>query len=108
MTTAIRPLAGARRPHCTCVTVQCFDYDQAADKLGCKKSYLERHIRTLPHIKIGESTVFCDCDLRLIVQLCTVIPESVRAALRPEDAPEPEPVMTLRSIKPSGRRTAAK
>ncbi|WP_243279555.1 hypothetical protein [Streptomyces griseofuscus] len=90
------------------MAVQCFDYDQAAEKLGCKKSYLERHISTLPHIKIGESTVFCDCDLRLILQMFTVIPESVRAALQPNDSEKTEPVPTLRSIKPSGRRTAAK
>lgn len=110
MTTATLPTASSRRPHCTCVTVQNYDYDQAAEKLGCHRSFLERKISQLPHMKLGESTVFCECDLRLILQLFTVVPESVWAALTPQPDNQSIATPTLRSIKPSGagRRTAAK
>lgn len=89
------------RPHCVCVQVQNYGYDQAAAKLGCKRRFLEDRISELPHQKIGEAAVFCDCDLRVIQAMCTQIPDQVRKELGGHVAPpEAEPVTA-----PTGRRS---
>ncbi|MFJ5038026.1 hypothetical protein [Streptomyces parvulus] len=101
MKTAIR----RSRPHCTCTEVRNYDYDAAAGKLGCKKRFLQDHISSLPHQKLGESVAFCDCDLRVIQRLYTVIPDPVWEELlrqQPAEKPETETQRALRSIKPAG------
>lgn len=107
------------RPHCVCVEVRNYDYDTAAVKLGCKRRFLEDRISQIPHQKIGESVAFCDCDLRLIQAMCTVMPDPVRRELTgPVLEPEPDviaPALTavpgrrsLSDIRPAGaRRTRA-
>ncbi|MXM66737.1 hypothetical protein GR925_25730 [Streptomyces sp. HUCO-GS316] len=97
----------AARPHCTCVEVRNYDYDAAAVKLGCKRRFLEDRIRQLPHQKIGESVAFCDCDLRLIQAMCTVIPDQIRSELsgaEPEVTPQPAGRRSLRDVRPAGAR----
>lgn len=90
------------RPHCTCVVVQNVDYDGAAAKLGCNRRWLTDRISTLPHQKIGEATVFCDCDLRVIQAMCTRLPEPVRQDLAD---PDPEPGRrSLHDVRPAGTR----
>ncbi|MEU6628345.1 hypothetical protein ABZ905_08635 [Streptomyces parvus] len=97
-----------RRAHCRCETVRNFDYEEAAEKLGCKARFLRDNIRRLPHQRMGEAVVFCDCELDLIRALHTFVPPSVEALLNPP-APSaaPSEVPTLHSIRPSkGRNTA--
>ncbi|MFI9417989.1 hypothetical protein [Streptomyces werraensis] len=103
MKTALRET----RPHCTCIEVNNVGYDEAARKLGCKARFLQDRIRRLPHQKLGESVAFCDCDLRVIQQMFTVIPDQVWELLldqRPAETPMP---LSLRSIKPAGARPRA-
>lgn len=102
---------GDGRPYCTCVEVRNYDYDEAAEKLGCKRRFLEDRISTLPRQKLGESVAFCDCELRIIQQMFTVIPDTVRALIVPAwpaTGTGPEAASSLRSITPSGaiRKTA--
>ncbi|MFM9590796.1 hypothetical protein ACKI16_29840 [Streptomyces scabiei] len=105
--------AGLRsaRPHCTCVVVQNVDYDGAAAKLGCRRSWLTERIKQLPHQKIGEAVAFCDCDLRLIQAMCTAIPEQMLRDLTgpgPEPEQETPPATTgrrsLHDLRPAGAR----
>lgn len=97
-----------RRAYCRCTEVRNFDYAAAAEKLGCKRSWLEENIRRLPHQKFGQSPVFCDCELALIQAMFTVVPAGVLDLLDADQAqekqPEPEPALSLKSIAPSGAR----
>lgn len=108
----------AARPHCVCTVVQNVDYDGAAAKLGCRRGFLEDRISELPHQKIGVAVAFCDCDLRVIQAMCTVLPDQIRRDLA---GPEPEPIKavpeppaeigrrSLHDVRPAGsrrRRTA--
>jgi hypothetical protein len=94
------------RTHCTCVTVQNLDYDQAAEKLGCKPRFLQDNISRLPHQKLGEARVFCECDLRLIMRLHTVIPASVNDQMTPKtDTPA---AMPIRQIRPAQGRSKSR
>jgi len=103
----------AARPHCTCVVVQNVDYDGAAEKLGCKRRFLEDNVSRLPHQKIGEAVAFCDCDLRIIQAMCTRLPEQVLRDLTAE-LPQPETAQpapaaapgrpSLHDLRPAGAR----
>ncbi|MEU5834552.1 helix-turn-helix transcriptional regulator [Streptomyces diacarni] len=98
------------RPHCQCAVVQNYDYDTAAQKLGCKPRFLKDRINRIPHQKFGESVAFCDCELALIQAMFTVAPASidawVSAPVSGQDTPPDVPA--IRQIRPSkGRKTAA-
>ncbi|GGZ23909.1 hypothetical protein GCM10010387_16460 [Streptomyces inusitatus] len=99
-----------RRAYCRCAVVENFDYDQAADRLGCKRSWLEANIADLPHQKRGQAVAFCDCELALIQAMTTVIPVAVLALLGADQAsqdeamPEPEAVPAIARISPSQGR----
>lgn len=108
MSTALRP-GGllAARPHCTCVEVRNYDYDEAADKLKCHKRHLEDRIGQIPHQKLGMSVAFCDCDLRVIQAMGAVIPDDLRRDLFPEEPDSPAPAeqpRSLHGIRPAGAR----
>lgn len=114
MSRAVQVRAAAvfnRAEYCRCTTVQNCDYDRAAEKLGCKRRFLEDRISHLPHQKFGESVAFCDCELAIIQALFSVLPTSVEPALNqgttaPTSADTP--AATLRSIRPSqGRKRGA-
>lgn len=95
----------AERPHCTCVEVRNFSYAEAAEKLSCKRRFLEDRIRGLPHQKLGESVAFCDCELRLIQRLFTIIPDEVWERLlnqQPDETTQAPAPLSLRTIKPAG------
>ncbi|WP_439082152.1 hypothetical protein [Streptomyces sp. WL006] len=97
-----------RRAHCRCETVRNFDYEEAAAKLGCKPRFLRDRISRLPHQRMGESVVFCDCELDLIRAVHSFMPPSFEALLNPP-APSAAPtdVPSLHSIRPSkGRKSA--
>lgn len=98
----------ARREYCRCTTVRNYKYPEAADKLGCTERWLRDHISSLPHQRIGEAAVFCECELAIVQALCSVMPTSVEPALN-EAAPAPidaeSPAISIRSIRPAqGRR----
>jgi excisionase family DNA binding protein len=46
-----------------------YDYDEAADALRVDKSWLQRHIKRLPHVKFGRDVLFTDADLDEITEL---------------------------------------
>ncbi|MEU7092937.1 hypothetical protein [Kitasatospora aureofaciens] len=90
-----------------------YDYDEAAEKLRCKRRFLEDRIRRLPHMKLGESVAFCDCDLALIQRIHSVIPAEVEHLLTTPDVPPQStpntPVTPLHAIRPSqGRKRTAR
>lgn len=41
-------------------------YPQAAAELGVEESWLRRHIKRLPHTKLGRTVYFTDADLERI------------------------------------------
>ncbi|MBK3625453.1 hypothetical protein JHN59_11465 [Streptomyces sp. MBT49] len=101
--------AGVRdsRPYCSCVVVQNYGYDAAAEKLGIKRQWLEDNVGRLPRQKFGKNeAVFCDCELRLIQAMYTVAPAAAEG--RAPEAQTTATVPDIRSIKPSRarRRTA--
>ncbi|WP_328434498.1 hypothetical protein [Streptomyces sp. NBC_00425] len=97
------PRAGSR-PHCTCAVVRNYDYDQAAEKLGCKPRFLQDNVTRFIHQHIGERRLFCECELRLIQAARTVVPAQDPAApVLEDDAPA---VTTLRTIRPARARRA--
>ncbi|GHA93971.1 hypothetical protein [Streptomyces chryseus] len=101
----------ARREYCRCTTVRNYRYPEAADKLGCKEGWLRDHISSLPHQRIGEAAVFCECELAIIQALCSVMPTTVELALtQAEAAPTSaeNPAANLRTIRPAqGRKRGA-
>ncbi|MYR58859.1 hypothetical protein GTY54_22335 [Streptomyces sp. SID625] len=105
MRTAVRRPS---RPHCTCTEVRNYDYDQAAEKLGCKRRFLQDRISRLPHQRLGESVAFCDCELRIVQRLFTVIPDDIWEGLltqKPDETPttpETPALLSLHAIKPAG------
>ncbi|MFD5571956.1 hypothetical protein [Streptomyces cadmiisoli] len=106
----------ASRSHCACVVVQNYDYDEAAAKLKIKADWLKDHISTLPHMKFGHNAaVFCDCDLRLIQAINTVLPPRAAEHLTPPQQTQAESQTTapttpaytaLRPSKGRKRQTA--
>ncbi|AWK10023.1 hypothetical protein AB0K47_01190 [Streptomyces tirandamycinicus] len=99
-----------RRDYCKCTMVRNYDYGEAAEKLRCKRRWLEENISRLPHQKLGQSPAFCDCELALIQSMFTVLPAGVLDLLQAgngqTERPEPEQrsVHPLASIRPSGPR----
>lgn len=92
------------RDYCTCTVVQNYDYDRAAEKLGCKPRFLQDNISRLPHQKLGEASVFCDCELRLIMRMHTIAP--AQAAIAP---PASDPVaIQLHQIRPARGRNRSR
>jgi hypothetical protein len=104
----VKTAIGRTRPHCTCAEVRNYDYAAAAEKLGCKKRFLQDRISRLPHQRLGESVVFCDCELRIIQQMFTVIPDEIWQGLLNQDAQPAEtpqaPALSLHNIRPAGAR----
>ncbi|MBC9729890.1 helix-turn-helix domain-containing protein [Streptomyces sp. TRM68367] len=102
----------SRRPHCRCTAVRNYRYEEAAEKLGCKPRFLQENRHRIPHQKIGEAVVFCECELSIAQSLFTVLPDEFLAQF-PEFAPPsvkaqpPAAVTALAAIRPSqGRKKA--
>ncbi|MEU1815217.1 hypothetical protein ABZ543_08460 [Streptomyces roseifaciens] len=98
-----------RRPYCRCTTVRNYDYTEAAEKLRCKARWLEDNISRLPHQKLGQSPAFCDCELALIQGMFSVMPAGLLDLATAGDGhreqeTEPENVLALTAIRPSGAR----
>ncbi|WP_326780396.1 helix-turn-helix domain-containing protein [Streptomyces longwoodensis] len=82
-------------------------YAQAAALLGVEESWLRRHIKQLPHTKLGRVVYFTGADLERIDQLFHHEPATgpLANATAPATAPAPHPMSHLRPL-PS-RRSAA-
>lgn len=76
-----------------------YDYDEAAQALRVEKTWLQRHIKRLPHIKFGRDVFFTDADLDDITEL---------HRHRPKQAAAPRPVVAgpVAELKPLRRRGA--
>ncbi|MGY3199825.1 hypothetical protein [Streptomyces sp. TE5632] len=97
------------RKHCVCTEVRNLDYDEAAAALKIKRRWLEDNISRLPHQKFGANpAVFCDCDLRLIQAMNTVMPAEADAVLNPPAAEPAKPtipaVPAYAALRPSQGR----
>jgi hypothetical protein len=92
-----------RRDYCVCIEVRNWDLEQAAEKLKCRKRFLEDNLDTLPHQKLGRSVAFCDCELRLIQARFSVLPPDLGEPDREAPA-HAAPVAALAAIKPSASR----
>jgi hypothetical protein len=77
-----------------------YGYTQAAEKLahlGITKTWLQRHIKKIPHIKLGRTVFFTDEDLARI-------PELFRH--EPKTGPLAATSSPVTSLRPRGRRRA--
>lgn len=79
-------------------------FPEAAAVLRCEESWLRRHIKKLPHTKLGRVVTFTDADLKRIDELFHHEPTTGPLALAPKPAPAagPHPMGHLRPL-PSRR-----
>jgi hypothetical protein len=93
----------SRRAHCRCTEIVCLTYEEAAALLKCGERWLRDNRHKVPHQKRGETTVFCPCELRMLQELTTVLPDSTAAAAAPAT-----PAADLRMIRPAQGRGRVK
>lgn len=84
------------------MTPRNYGYDDAAERLGCKRRWLEDNIKRLPHRKFGREVAFSDADLAWIDEHHKVEPPSTGE--RQEKPADEGRELSLASIRPSGRR----
>lgn len=85
-----------------------YDYDEAAEELRVTKTWLQRHIKKLPHSKKGRVVTFTVEDLERIEALFHIEPEFGPLA-RPVPALEPaggHPLADLRPLPSRARRAS--
>lgn len=92
------------RPHCSCEDVQNISVEDAAARLGCRERLLTEHLRkrVIPHQRFGDQRVLCPCELRLAMQIFTVVPVAPAVEAKPAD--DVPAISRLRSVRPSGAR----
>ncbi|MFI0934678.1 hypothetical protein ACH4RG_23510 [Streptomyces sp. NPDC021019] len=79
------------RAYCRCEVVRNYSYDEAAALLGCKPSWLEDNVSRLPRQKFGQApAVFCLCEITLIQQMHTVVPDCVKELLAEVGTADPQ------------------
>lgn len=61
-----------------------YTYDQAIEHIPVEESWLRRHIKKLPHTKVGRTVYFTDADLTRIDQLFHHEPTTGPLAAAPE------------------------
>ncbi|MCX5201092.1 helix-turn-helix domain-containing protein [Streptomyces sp. NBC_00237] len=79
-------------------------YPEAAAILRIEESWLRRHIKQLPHTKLGRTVRFTDADLDRIDELFHHEPTSgplARAVAAPAST-APHPLAQLRPLPPRG------
>lgn len=84
------------------------NYDEAAAELRVEKTWLQRHIRKLPHGKLGRFVYFTDADIERIDALFHHEPESgplARPALVPA-TPGGHPLAHLKPLPARGSRAS--
>ncbi|MEW2568425.1 hypothetical protein [Streptomyces sp. NPDC047070] len=99
------------RPHCTCVVVQNLSVEEAADRLRCRPRKLTEELRKkrIPHQRIGDQRVLCECELQIARRVFTILP-AVPLAEEPQADSDTSNVTSLKTIKPAAgrrRKTAA-
>jgi hypothetical protein len=80
-------------------------YSQAAAELGIEESWLRRHIKQLPHTKLGRTVYFTDADLERIDALFHHEPTVGALTLVPAPASGVHPLAHLRPL-PARNNTA--
>ncbi|WP_323180382.1 helix-turn-helix domain-containing protein [Streptomyces sp. NBC_00102] len=90
--------------HETRLPISLHSYAEAAAVLKVEESWLRRHIRKLPHSKLGGHVRFTDEDLRRVVDLFHQEPSTVKLAT-PGDTGALGP---LRSLRPIPRSTVGR
>ncbi|MEU2780588.1 helix-turn-helix domain-containing protein [Streptomyces sp. NPDC007110] len=84
-------------------------YAQAAEELpGVEESWLRRHIKKLPHSKVGRAVYFTDADLERIDQIFHHEPVTgpLAAAPKPTTSAAPHPLADLRPLPRRGKAFA--
>ncbi|MFF9043285.1 DNA-binding protein [Streptomyces parvulus] len=84
-------------------------YAEAAEELpGVEESWLRRHIKQLPHSKVGRAVYFTDADLERIDAIFHHEPTTgpVAAAPAPNPAAAPHPLADLRPLPRRGKALA--
>lgn len=85
------------------------NYDAAAGELGVEKTWLQRHIKELPHGKLGRFVYFTDADLERIDQIAHYEPQVgplARPVLVPQAPAGGHPLSYLKPLAPRGRRAS--
>ncbi|MFC7906416.1 helix-turn-helix domain-containing protein [Streptomyces nigra] len=82
-------------------------YPEAAAELGVEESWLRRHIKQLPHTKLGRVVYFTDADLERIDQLYHQEPATgpLATATKPTSAAA-HPLADLRPLPRRGKALA--
>lgn len=81
-----------------------FDYDEAAAELRVSKTWLQRHIKRLPHSKKGRVVTFTAADLAAIDAMHHHDPQATAPVPAPSGG---QPLSNLRPLPArAGRRTA--
>ncbi|EGX60150.1 hypothetical protein SZN_09516 [Streptomyces zinciresistens K42] len=83
-------------------------YPDAAEELGVEESWLRRHIKALPHSKLGRVVYFTDADLERIDQLHHHEPSTGPLAAAPTPTPSAgaHPLADLRPLPRRGKKLA--
>ncbi|MFC5217271.1 helix-turn-helix domain-containing protein [Streptomyces coerulescens] len=79
-------------------------YSKAAEELGIEESWLRRHIKQLPHSKVGRVVYFTDADLERIDQLHHHEPSTgpLAATSKPSTSATSHPLANLRPLPRRG------
>ncbi|MEU9245817.1 helix-turn-helix domain-containing protein [Streptomyces sp. NPDC048385] len=80
-------------------------YAEAASELGVEESWLRRHIKRLPHSKVGRAVYFTDSDLARIDELFHHEPSAgpLANAAKPSSSAGSHPLSHLRPLPSRGR-----
>ncbi|MDT7847253.1 DNA-binding protein [Streptomyces justiciae] len=83
-------------------------YAKAAEELGIEESWLRRHIKRLPHSKLGRTVYFTDADLERIDALFHHEPTTGPLAAVPAPAARTgsHPLSNLRPLPGRGKQLA--
>ncbi|MFJ1657222.1 helix-turn-helix domain-containing protein [Streptomyces anthocyanicus] len=83
-------------------------YPDAAEVLGVEESWLRRHIKQLPHSKLGRVVYFTDADLERIDATFHHEPTTgpLAAARTPSTTAAPHPLASLRPLPRRGKTLA--
>jgi hypothetical protein len=81
-----------------------YSVDEAAEILGCKKSYLEDNAERLPRQKIGRALVFDVQDLMAIKEMHRLRPAEPQTSTAPVARSSSARPLTLADCTPVGGR----
>lgn len=86
------------------MTARRLRYAEAAAELGVEVSWLQRHIKELPHKKLGRVVYFTDADLARIDEMFHHEPTQ---AATPRAAGSNGQLLTLKPLPARGQRAAS-